>query len=128
VPQLELRRVDGPFELAGRRIEPIPVHHGQSAVLAYRIGGFAYVTDCSGIPPDSMARLGDLDTLVLDGLRHRPHATHFNLEQAVAAIAELAPRQAFLTHIAHDLDHEQTNARLPAGVELAFDGLTLELA
>ena len=126
VPQLELRPIDGPFSLAGRLIEPVPVGHGDTPVLAFRFGGFAYATDCSSIPPASMDRLRGLDTLVLDALRHRPHPTHFNLEQALAVVADLAPRRALFTHIAHDLDHQQTNALLPAGVELAFDGLVLE--
>lgn len=75
-----------------------------------------------------MNRLRGLDTLVLGALRHRPHSTHYNLEQALAVISELAPRRALLTHLAHDLDHQETNALLPAGVELAFDGLVLEFS
>ena len=74
-----------------------------------------------------MARLHGLEVLVLDALRHKEHPTHFNVEQALAIVAELQPARTYLTHIAHDLDHHQTNAELPLGVQLAYDGLVLEL-
>lgn len=128
VPQLELHTITGPFHLLGRRVEPIQVFHGRLPILAFRLGGFAYVTDCSAIPPESMARLRGLDVLVLDALRHRPHPTHFSLEQALDMSSQLAPRQTFFTHIAHDLQHAATNAALPPGVELACDGLSLDVA
>lgn len=127
VPQLEVHTLDGPFSLLGRSVQPIAVFHGRLPILAYRVGGFAYVTDCSSIPPESMEQLSGLDVLVLDALRHREHPTHFNVAQAVAVAAELAPRRTYLTHIAHDLEHAATNAALPDGVELAYDGLALEV-
>ena len=96
-------------------------------LLAFRAGGFAYVTDCNAIPPESMAKLYGLDTLILAALRYREHPTHFNVDQALAVVEELKPTRTYLTHIAHDLDHEPTNAALPDGVELAYDGLVLEL-
>ena len=72
-----------------------------------------------------MAQLRDLDTLVLDGMRHRQHPTHFNIEQALAVIEQLRPGHALLTHIAHDLEHQTTNDRLPKPTALAYDGLVL---
>jgi phosphoribosyl 1,2-cyclic phosphate phosphodiesterase len=69
-----------------------------------------------------------LDCLVLDALRDRPHPTHFCLDEALAAVERLRPARALFTHIAHDLPHAATCARLPAGVELAYDGLTLQFA
>lgn len=128
VPQLSLHSIDGPFDLCGLRVDPVTLYHGRLPVLGFRFGPFAYLTDCSAIPDESMARLHDLDTLVLDALRHRPHPTHFNVAQALEIIAQLRPRRAYLTHIAHDLDHHPTNAALPAHVELAYDGLILEFA
>jgi len=126
-PQLELVPVDGPFEAGGMRFTPLPVAHGTMEVMAFRIGGFAYVTDCSAIPPGSLAALTDLDVLVLDALRHRPHPTHFTVAEALAVIADLRPRRAILTHIAHDLGHAAVSASLPPGVELGWDGLTFDV-
>ena len=126
VPQLSLHPIEAPFELCGQSVEPVTVYHGKRPVLGFRFGPFAYVTDCSSIPAESMQRLRGLDTLVLDALRHKEHPTHFNVAQALTVIAELCPRRAFLTHIAHDLDHQTTNQSLPSHVQLAYDGLILE--
>lgn len=122
VPRLALRPVDGPWQLGPFRIIPVPVKHGPTNVLGFRVGGLAYVTDCNLIPPASRALLRDLELLVLDALRWVPHPTHFTVEEALAVIAELRPRRALLTHIAHDLDHATTNALLPPEVRLAYDG------
>jgi phosphoribosyl 1,2-cyclic phosphate phosphodiesterase len=126
VPQLSLQPIEGPFELCGCPVEPLTVYHGRLPVLSFRFGAFAYVTDCNAIPPASLGRLRGLEVLVLDALRHHNHPTHFNVAQALEVVAELRPRRAFFTHIAHDLDHEETNASLPPGVELAYDGLGLD--
>ena len=74
-----------------------------------------------------MQKLGGLDTLVLGALRHREHPTHFNIDQAIEMVGLLKPRQAFFTHIAHDLEHEETNDYLPENIQLAYDGLQLEI-
>jgi phosphoribosyl 1,2-cyclic phosphate phosphodiesterase len=128
VPSLRLMPIGGLFCL-GRslEIEPIPLEHGPWRVLGFRIGGFAYLTDCSGVPPASLARLRELEVLVLDALRHRPHPTHFNLDQAVEMAQQIGARRTYFTHISHDLGHAVTCAALPAGVELAYDGLRLDL-
>ena len=127
VPRLSLHLVDGPFEVCGCPVEPVTVYHGRLPVLGYRFGSFAYVTDCNAIPPASLGRLRGLEVLVLDALRHQEHPTHFTIAQALEVVAELRPRRAFFTHIAHDLDYQATNAALPPGVELAYDGLTFEI-
>jgi phosphoribosyl 1,2-cyclic phosphate phosphodiesterase len=126
-PQLELRAIDGPFAAGGVRFTPLAVAHGEMEVLAFRSGGFAYVTDCSAIPPASMRELGGLDVLILDALRHRPHPTHFTVAEALAVIATLRPRRAILTHIAHDLGHAEVSATLPQGTELGYDGLIFDV-
>lgn len=126
LPQISLHLIEGGFELCGRPIEPLTVYHGRLPVLGFRFGPFAYVTDCNSIPPESLGKLRGLEVLVLDALRYREHPTHFNVDQALAIAAELRPRQTFLTHIAHDLDHAATNAALPPGVELGYDGLVLK--
>lgn len=126
-PNLCPVEVTGPFEVCGRRVTPIPYAHGPTTVLGYRIGNVAYCPDCSFMPAESRALLAGLDVLVLDALRRRPHPTHFNLEQAVAEAERIGARRTYFTHIAHELGHAQTNAELPAGMELAYDGLVCEV-
>jgi phosphoribosyl 1,2-cyclic phosphate phosphodiesterase len=127
VPQLERRDIDGPFEAAGLRIVPVPIVHGRTPILGLRFGSFAYLTDCSAIPDDSWPLLDGVETLVIDALRHKPHPTHFTVAEALVAVERIAPRRAYFTHMAHDLPHAETCARLPAGVELAYDGLVLDV-
>jgi phosphoribosyl 1,2-cyclic phosphate phosphodiesterase len=127
-PQLELHEVDGPFEVAGVPFEPIPVWHGETPVMAYRVGDLGYVTDVNRIDPASMERLGGLDVLILDALRERPHPTHYSLAEALEVIEQLAPKRAYLTHICHDMGHAATEPKLPPNVHLSYDGLSLELA
>lgn len=111
--------------------KPIPIFHGRREIFAYKFmsGGrtLVYATDCSGIPDASWSLLQNADVLVLDCLRRREHPTHFSVEQALHAVSRLRPGRAFFTHIAHDLDHTTTNNSLPPGVELAYDGLSLEV-
>jgi len=128
VPDLRLWRIGGPFSLGRQEIVPVPLKHGPWDVLGFRLGRFAYLTDCNRVPDTSLALLHGLDCLVLDALRHRPHPTHFNLTQAVAMAGRIGARRTFFTHIAHDLGHEATSAGLPAGVSLAYDGLVLDVA
>lgn len=127
-PDVEFVPVEGPFELLGREIIPLRVMHGELAVYGYRIGAFAYVTDASAIPPETMAKLEGLDTLILNALRPEPHPTHLSVGEAVEVIEQLQPRRAFLTHLTHRLDHAETEAELPPPIRLAHDGLTLDIA
>lgn len=128
VPNLEIHRIHlEPFELCGETITPIRLMHGKLPVLGFRVGDVAFCTDVSEIPEESFALLEGLDVLVIDALREKPHATHFSVGQALEAIARLKPRQAYLTHISHALDHEKTNASLPEGVAMAYDGLRIRL-
>ena len=127
IPRIHLYPVGGPFSIGGEAIVPVPVWHGRREILGFRVRDFAYLTDCSGIPDASWPLLQGLHTLVIDALRHRPHPTHFTVEQALAVTARLGPRRTWLTHICHDLPHEATNAALPIGVELAYDGLVIDI-
>ncbi len=126
-PSLDLRPVDRPFAVGQLRITPLTIMHGTWAITGYRVGGLAYVTDASHIPPEAWAQLADLDVLVLNALRHEPHPTHFTINQALAVIAELRPRRAYLVHMTHNVEHAATNAMLPSGVELAYDGLEVDV-
>ena len=125
--KLDPHCVEGPFELWGLRLVPIPVLHGNLSVLGYRVRDVAYITDVSEIPATSFRLLENLEILILDALRLTPHPTHFSLEQALAMVERIKPRRAFFTHIAHELGHAETNARLPSPVQLAYDGLQLEI-
>lgn len=130
VPQLELIAVEADgsaFEAAGVEVLPVPVLHGERQVLGFRVGAFAYLTDCSRIPEVSWPRLEGVEVVVLDALRERPHPTHFSLAEAVEAADRIGARQTYFTHIAHDLGHEATCARLPPSMQLAYDGLTVDL-
>jgi phosphoribosyl 1,2-cyclic phosphate phosphodiesterase len=128
VPQLRFVRIQPlePFEACGERILPIPLEHAYFNVLGFRIGNVAYCTDVSRIPDRSRALLEGLDVLVLDALRFKPHPAHFSLEEALAEVTRLQPRRALFTHMSHELEHVATNALLPQGVELAYDGLEFE--
>jgi phosphoribosyl 1,2-cyclic phosphate phosphodiesterase len=126
IPRLEFRRIDtAPIELLGLEIQPIRLLHGNLPLLGFRIADFAYCTDVSQIPEKSWPLLENLDVLVLDALRETPHPTHFSVEQAIEVVERLKPRQTYLTHVSHALEHDATNARLPAGIELAYDGLRI---
>ncbi len=128
VPDVRLYPIAGPFCLGRQEIVPVPIRHGPWNILGFRLGGFAYLTDCNGIPDSSLALLGGLDTLVLDALRKRPHPTHFTIAEAVEMAGRIGARRTLFTHIAHELGHAETCAGLPAGMALAHDGLRIEIA
>jgi phosphoribosyl 1,2-cyclic phosphate phosphodiesterase len=107
-------------------ITPLEVIHGRLPVMAYRFNDFAYLTDLSEIPRPTIDRLQDLDVLVLDCLRFKEHPTHLWVDKALDYVDQLKPRRTFFTHIAHDIKHARDSARLPAGVEFAYDGLVVE--
>lgn len=127
LPQLALSTVVGPFSIGGRTVVPIPLLHGSLPVLGFRIGAFAYLTDCNAIPDVSWPLLQGLDVVVLDALRRKPHATHFTLDEAVAAGRRIGASRTYFTHMAHDLPHAATCDELPEGMTLAYDGLCLEV-
>jgi len=132
VPSVLLKEINGPFELLGVKITPIPLEHGEMQVLGFRFGGAAYLTDFNAVPESSMSMLQDLDDLVLDALRDTPHPMHQTVEQALELAAKLKPKRAWFTHIAHDLGHAETNERLKrlgrGNIQLAYDGLQLDVA
>ena len=125
-PDLNLHEVDGPFDLFGRTVTPVPVMHGRLPIVGYRIGDLGYVTDAKTIPEASLDLLRGLDVLVLNTLRERPHPTHLSLAEALAVIGQVAPRRAFLVHLGHELGHARAESLLPPGVAVAHDGLTIQ--
>jgi phosphoribosyl 1,2-cyclic phosphate phosphodiesterase len=124
--RLDLKPIDGPFELFGVGIQPVPVMHGDTEIFGYRFGNAAYLTDFSTIPESSMPLLEGLDVLFLDGLRHKPHPTHSTVENSMRIGDQVKAKRVFFTHICHDLPHEETNAALPPHVRLSYDGMKLE--
>jgi len=108
-------------------IMPLEVIHGELPVMAYRFNNVAYATDLKFIPPNSMDGLRNLDVLVLDCVRIRPHSTHLCLEEALTIIAELKPKRAFLTHMNHEILHERDSKLLPENVFFAYDNLVVEV-
>lgn len=123
-PLLASQPVDAPFDLFGCRVTPVPLLHGTVGATGYRINDLAYLTDCSAIPDASLPLLRELDTLVIDALRYSPHPGHFNIDGALEVIGSLKPRKSILTHLTHEVAHADS-ARLPSGVELAYDGMIL---
>ena len=126
-PQVDLTPLDGPAEVAGFPVVPFPITHGGMTITGYRIGDFAYITDASAVPDETYPMLKGLDLLVINALRHKPHPTHLHLEASLREIDRISPARALLTHISHDLGHEETEASLPSGIRMAYDGMTLEL-
>ena len=127
IPSLALSTIVGPFCLDEVEILPVPVMHGALPILGFRVGSFAYLTDCSAIPDASWPLLTGVRTLVLDALRDRPHPTHFTVAEAVDTAQRIGAERTYFTHICHDLPHAETCARLPRGIELAYDGQVLEI-
>ncbi|MBI5875625.1 MAG: MBL fold metallo-hydrolase [Deltaproteobacteria bacterium] len=126
-PELETFLISAPFDLFGFLIQPINIYHGKMQIFGFRINNFAYITDCSQIPDDSKKMLDNLDVLILGALRHKPHPTHFSIQEAVQIGAELKSKRVILTHLSHNLDYSETNKSLPQGFELAYDGMEIVL-
>ncbi|HSG01610.1 MAG TPA: MBL fold metallo-hydrolase [Vicinamibacterales bacterium] len=127
VPHLRLWTIGGPFTIGRHEIVPVPIRHGSWHILGFRVGRFAYLTDCNGIPESSRPLLDGLEYLVLDALRKRPHPTHFTIAEAVQVARGIGARRTLFTHIAHELGHADTCAGLPSGMALAHDGLAIEV-
>jgi phosphoribosyl 1,2-cyclic phosphate phosphodiesterase len=123
--------VEGPFQLGKTTLTPLPVPHGKSMVNGYLFSRngeklVAYLSDCSGVPDEIVGEIAGTKVLIIDALRHRPHPTHLSVEQALEVAAKVQPEQTLFTHICHELP-QSTEAELPPGVGIAYDGLKLHL-
>jgi phosphoribosyl 1,2-cyclic phosphate phosphodiesterase len=116
-----------PVTLLGTTVTPLRLRHGVFDVLGFRFGNVAYCTDTNFIPDETWPLLEGLDVLVLDCLRFTRHPTHFSADEALAAAARIKAKRTILVHMAHDIRHAALAATLPAGVELAVDGLEVPL-
>jgi phosphoribosyl 1,2-cyclic phosphate phosphodiesterase len=129
IPKISLQTIgQEEFSVEGIPVVPIEVMHHQLPVLGFRFGKFTYITDANFISEEEKEKIKGSEVLVLNALRHEKHISHFTLAQALELIEELKPKQAYLTHISHQLGrHEEVEKELPANVRLAFDGLQLDL-
>lgn len=129
-PDATIRRVRPfePVQVAGMRVTPLPVPHGAEEVTAFRVGDLGYVTDAKALPPETEAALRGVRVLVLNALWFgRPHPTHFSVEEAVEAALAVGAERTYLTHLSHRVSQAELEARLPAGVAAAYDGLVVDL-
>lgn len=127
LPVLKANVVDGQFTLFNQIVTPIPVKHGNSDILGYRIGDIAYLTDVSLIPESSFPLLKNLKVLLLDCLRHKPHTTHVNLEQSLAYASRIHAQTTYLIHMTHELEYATLSDILPSNVMLGYDGLKINV-
>ncbi|MSR35261.1 MAG: MBL fold metallo-hydrolase [Gemmatimonadetes bacterium] len=129
-PEIEVRtfRPLEPVAVLGMDIVPLPVPHGVTTVFGFRAGPLGYVTDGKRLPPETLAALRGVHTLVLNALWWGdPHPTHFNIEEAIDAARAVGAERTYLVHMTHRVRHEELERALPAGVLPAYDGLTVEL-
>jgi phosphoribosyl 1,2-cyclic phosphate phosphodiesterase len=128
-PVIQLNEVElVKFEVQGVEVIPIKVMHGKLDILAYRIGGFAYLTDVKTIPEEEYRKLQGVDVLVINALRKEPHYTHLNLDEALEVADKIGARQTYLTHVSHKFGtHREIEALLPLGINVAYDGMEIIL-
>jgi len=126
-PDLTLNEFTGSIDVECKTIVSVPVMHGQLEISGFRFGPLAYITDAKTIPDTSLALLDSVEVLVLNALRERPHPTHLSLSEAVAIAQKVQAGRTYLVHLSHELSHADAADQLPAGIEIAFDGLTVRL-
>ena len=128
----DARLIDGPFFYGDLKVTPLPVEHAAVETIGFRFDfpgarSLAYISDVKRIPAETMALIAGVDVFVIDALRTASHPTHFNLAEALVAIEEVGPREAWLTHLTHEFDYDTLDEQLPLGVRAAWDGLRVEL-
>lgn len=128
VPSINLNTInDKPFVVGDIPVIPILVYHLNMTVLGFRFGNFTYITDANRIDDEELAKITGSHTLVLNALRKKKHISHFTLDEAIELSQKLKIPQAYFTHISHQLGlHDEINSDLPNGIQLAFDGLTIQ--
>ncbi len=128
LPMIDPHVLNGPLELGGVEVAPLRLWHGGQVILGFLFDRkAAYLTDCNRVPDETMEAVKGVELVVIDGLRYRPHTTHFSVDQAVEVVKKIGPRRAYLTHLSHSMDYERLLAELPDGIEPAYDGLTVDL-
>ena len=129
-PQVTYHAIAAPFRVGSLAVTPLTVEHGPTPTFGFRVEAdgrsLGYIPDCASMSDDVVARLGGLDVMILDALRIAPHSTHLCLADSLAYLRRIGARRSFITHLGHDLDHGATQAGLPDGIEVSYDGLTVE--
>lgn len=125
VPRFDIAEMPDSLDIAGLQIKRLIVQHGAMRVIGLKVNRFVYLTDVSAIPPEIEHFLEDLEVLILDAVRYRPHPNHLNFEQAMAVVERFRPEKTYFTHLSDDYDHVPMEASLPSHVRLAYDGLRL---
>ncbi len=130
-PLIEFKEVKEPFDIGTVHIEPVLVEHGNKHTVGYIFAAddqkVGYVPDCHGMLDDAVEKLQGLDIMVLDGLRHTPHKTHLTIEESLGLLSRIKAKQSYMTHMCHDINHEETEKALPDNVKLTYDGLEIAL-
>ena len=129
-PEINLHTIDPsqPFTIGATEIIPVSGKHSRFDVTGYRIGRMAYLTDFKHIADEEIEKLRGVEVLVVNALRFAPHDSHFNVDEALALVERVAPREAYLTHMSHEIGlYAETESRLPEGVHLAYDGLKITI-
>jgi phosphoribosyl 1,2-cyclic phosphate phosphodiesterase len=125
-----IRRPFAPFAIEGPGgalpIRPFDQEHGQTRSLGFRFGPLAYTSDCNGMPEESFAALEGVECWIVDALRYTPHPTHAHLDQTLGWIGRVKPKRAILTNLHIDMDYNALKAKLPPGIEPAYDGMVVE--
>ena len=119
--------IEGPFELFGLEFQPLDLWHDRDKIIGYRFGGVAYVTDASEVPDETISQMKNLDLLIINALRYKPHPKHLGYQDVLRVIDQVKPKRALLTHMSHEMDYEKLCAELPGRIVPAYDGLTIDL-
>ena len=130
LPQLSLSEISGrdPFKVLGITVQPFPLWHGKIPVTGFRFSDLGYATDCNQLTSEAKQTLSGIRYLILDGLRHEAHKTHFTIAQAVDVAQEIGAEQTWLVHMTHSIDYDETNRNLPSNIQLAWDGMVVEFS
>lgn len=129
IPQINLIEIDHkPFEIGGLRLMPIEVMHYKLPIKSFRIGDFTYITDAKTINDTEIDKIRGTKTLVLNALQKETHVSHFTLDEAITFAQQIGADKTYLTHVSHRLGkHEDISKDLPLNIELAYDGMVLDL-
>ncbi len=131
VPRVRFVDQTEPVEVGDALVTPLPVRHGKDLVYGFRIDSagkrLAYIPDGNGIPDETFQSLENLDAMILDGLRPQKHPTHFSIGEAVEMLGKIGAKQSFITHLTHNSDHHDLQARLGDTIAVPWDGLETKL-
>ncbi len=129
-PRITFTAIDQPFDIGEVRVTPVEVQHGHNTILGFRFDSdgrsLGYVPDCSVMTEAAIDAFRGSDVMILDALRLRPHLTHLTLDDSVALLKQIGATTSYIIHLCHDLDHVETQAKLPETMHVSYDGLVLE--